>query len=212
MDKGNLLKNLISDFALKFINPEGSYEEAFSGRNENVNPVTDAAWRKYLGKDYDESLIIKNEDGSFRLPPNVENEIIADTNFVKNRISNNIKQRDGMIKINPDHSSIPIFESGINRDSILLNKLRDMYKGKPIVVNEYDVWKNRKLINKGELNTKESSVSPLNVLQNFTLKYNPKTDEVEYFDTYDLDKIPLVDKIYNPFKIKGLVPKMKNEK
>lgn len=207
----NWFTDAISDWALKRVNPEANYKEALrSDRPEKVHPLTDAGWRKYLGKSYDPELIIDNKNGTFRMPLKTEQQITADTTFIKNRIGTNKKQRMGLAKQNPNHGSLDMFDMAINGDSIYLDKLRGMYKtGKPIVVNEYEVWKDRKLVENGG---NKYPISPLNVLRNFTLRPNAEKGTIEYEDTYDLDKVPFVDRMFNPFKFKGTVPGVKYKK
>lgn len=204
----NWFTDAISDWALKRVNPEADYDEALnSDRPEKVHPLTDAGWRKYLGKSYDPELIIDNKNGTYRMPLKTEQQITADTTFIKNRINKNKIQRKGLAKQNPNHPSLDMFDLANKSDSIYLDKLRGMYKtGEPIVVNEYEVWKDRKLVENGG---NKYPISPLNVLRNFTLRPNASKGIVEYEDVYDLDKVPFVDRMFNPFKFKGTVPGVK---
>jgi hypothetical protein len=75
-----------------------------------------------------------------------------------------------------------------------------MYKGTPIVVNEVDIWKDRKIYGN------KNWVSPFNVLQNFTLKYSPETKKVSYNDTYDFNGFEWAMP-GTPFKIEGTLDK-----
>lgn len=204
-EKSTGLKKVLAGFALSRVNPEASYSQALKGRPKNVHPLTDAGFKKYLGLEHDESLFRKNPDGSVALPPKTEAQILVDTNKVKDRIATNSRQYESLIKQNPNHPTLGMLKAGRDNDKNYLEQLRHMYKtGEPIVVNEFDAWKDRRLIKDGKVI--ENPISPLNIMQNFTIKPNEKTGTIEYNDTYDLDKIPLVDRIFNPFKIKGTIP------
>ena len=157
-----------------------------SKRYEDKEPTSNAAWAKRLGQPYNEKDLPKNNDGSYRLPYDKEQQIATDTNFIKKRINLNTNQLNSLRKQNENHKSIPIFEQAIEYDTDYLDKLRHTYKtGEPVVVNEYQAWKDRKLVNNGKLSS--STISPLNVLKNFTLQYNPKQNYLEYRDTYDFN-------------------------
>lgn len=197
LQKGGILSNIIYNN----INPEANYGIDALGKPKGtkVHPLTDAGFRKYLGKEYDKDLLINNKDGSVRLPPKTERQITVDTNFIKNRINANKDHIANYNRYNPSNPAKKIHELANTGDSLYLNDLRKMYKtGEPIVVSEFQAWKDRDL-NKG-------TVTPLNVMGNFTLKPNKQTNRIEYLDRYDLDKIPLADRIFNPFDIKGTVP------
>ncbi len=209
--KLNVLTQAVADWASKNINPQGSYGQAFTGSPEKVHPLSDAGFQKYLGKEYDKGMFPENKDGSYRLPAKTERQITADTTFVKQRMENNRRGAAGLFKLNPNHPGAELMSDAVKLDSMYLNQLRNMYKtGKPIVVNEFDAWKDRKLIKNGRV--EKDPITPLNVLQNFTLRPNAEKGTIEYEDIYDLDKIPLIDKIYNPFTIKGTVPGAKYKK
>ena len=82
-----------------------------------------------------------------------------------------------------------------------MDALRKTYKtGQPAVVNEH-AFNNRQWVSGGEVN---ATMSPLNVLQNYTIQYDPKTNTMKYYDTYDFNQydwaIP-----GSPFKISGSI-------
>jgi hypothetical protein len=77
-----------------------------------------------------------------------------------------------------------------------------MYKGEPVVVNEYEARKDA--FNKhGYMNTSDT---PLNLLRNFTLNYDPKSKQISYKDVYDFN---ILDFLIpgKSFEIKGTIPK-----
>lgn len=155
-------------------------------RYTDKEPTANAAWAKRLGQPYNSKDLPSNKDGSVRLPLEKEQQIATDTNFIKKRINLNTNQLNSLRKQNEYHKSIPIFEQALEWDIDYLDKLRHTYKtGEPVVVNEYQAWKDRKLINDGK--TTSNTISPLNVLKNFTLQYNPKQNYVEYRDVYDFN-------------------------
>ena len=99
-------------------------------------PVADAAWRKRLGLDYNQKLLPQNPDGSVSLPENNAAQIQTDTTAIKNRINDMLKFYPGFTteklkEVDPDRYKV------MSKDQDYLNKLREMYKGKPVVVNEY---------------------------------------------------------------------------
>ena len=169
-------------------------------RYTDKEPTSNAAWAKRLGQSYNNKDLPKNNDSSYRLPYDKEQQIVTDTNYIKKRINTNSNQLKSLSAQNSNHPSIPIFKKALEWDTDYLNKLRYTYKtGKPVTVHEYQAWKDRKMVNNGEVS---KPISPLNVLKNFTLQFNPKENYVEYRDIYDFNgynwAIPGED-----FKIKG---------
>ena len=164
--------------------------------------VADAAWAKRLGLTYDKTQLIDNPDGSVHLPKSVEMEIPTDTAFLKNRIKANedllnyYRNIGGVSKDRKD-----VINAGLNLDRMALESLRHTYKtGEPAIINE-GANISRRLIENGLVVSKPS---PLNVLQNFTVKYNKDKNEMEYSDVYDFnqyeDFVP-----GKPFVIKGTI-------
>ena len=204
-DNRNWFQRAIGDWAAKRINVHGEYGDAFKSKPKNVDPVGTAAFDKYLGRDYDQSKILDNGDGTFRLPKENEMQILTDTTAVKKRMENNKKAHAGLSKLNPNSYKLDIFDTAIKGDSLYLNQLRHMYNtGEPIVVHEMDAWKDRKLIPDGDVTNEE--YTPLNAMRNFTLTPNAETGKIYYSDRWDLDKLPLLDRTFFPFDIKGTVP------
>ena len=162
--------------------------------------VSDAGWRKRLGLSYDDKFLIPNEDGSVRLPKDREMEIPVDTTMLKNRIAANKK----LAKRYPEGTEKrDIVDWALRVDGMALDSLRHTYRtGKPVVINE-GAYNNRQLINNGELSYPE--IMPHNVLQNYTIQYNPKTKQMEYRDAYDFNEYDwgVPGKTY---EIKGSIP------
>ena len=159
--------------------------------------VSDAAWRKRLGYDYNNKFIIPNKDGSYRLPKQIEAEIPTDTTMLKQRISDNEK----LMKDYRDYRYDPYMREAVRVDKETLDSLRKTYKtGKPVVINEQS-YNNRHWLQNGYIN---ASISPLNVLQNYTIQYDKNNNRMNYFDVYDFNEydwaIP-----GKPFNIKGYI-------
>lgn len=168
-----------------------------------TDSVADAAWRKRLGLSYSDKFLIPNKDGSVRLPRNVEMEIPTDTTMLKKRIAANEKFANQYNIVGEDWQ---IVQAMMKKDKEALEALRKTYKtGEPVVVNEY-AHNTRKLSKNGELiDDAINYKSPLNVMRNYTIQYDPKTRKMNYWDTYDFNEfewgVP-----GKPFKIRGSVP------
>jgi hypothetical protein len=173
-----------------------------------IDESSDAAWAKRLGLPYDETLLISNPDSSVRLSKKLENEIPIDTVFLKNRIADNAtllrKYEERGVDTPERRQAIKL---GMKYDKDALDSLRVTYKtGKPVVINEHSN-NTRKWVNDG---LAELKPSPLNLLQNYTVRYNKDTNEMEYYDIYDFNKFE--DFVPGePFKIKGSI-KLKGKK
>lgn len=169
---------------------------------EVEDSVADAAWRKRLGLEYDPKFLPENEDGSVRLPKQLEKEIPVDTNMVKRRIADNEKLLEYYNTKKPDViTNKNIINKVLELDKQTLDSLRHTYKtGEPVVINE-NAHNNRQLMKDGSL---ELGLTPLNVLGNFTIRWNPETQQMEYFDRYDFNQfewgVP-----GNSFEIKGAI-------
>ena len=100
-DGGGAIKEWYNQKLYNYVDPTGNYPSnmlkaiglglftLFNGENQTyqvTDSVADAAWRKRLGLEYDSKFLPENEDGSVRLPENIEKEIPIDTTFIKNRI------------------------------------------------------------------------------------------------------------------------------
>lgn len=171
---------------------------------ERVIPdkVAEAAWAKRLNQPYDSKYLPENKDGTFRLPDDVAKQINFDTLDIKNKID--LYNKIINSKIGSDYSE----DNRINAKGNLpklqtyLGKLREAYKGNHVVVNEYESRKGA-FDDYGYLNTKDS---PLNVMGNYTIWYNPEEKAKKYQDTYDFNWLDWAVP-GKSFKIKGVVPK-----
>lgn len=170
---------------------------------EVTDSVADAAWRKRLGLSYDDKFLIENNNGSFRLPKNVEMEIPTDTTALKRRIQANKKLADSPEIMGDDWKLV---QGMIDADEKTLNALRRTYEtGEPVVINEYS-HNSRKLAKDGKIiEGADNYKSPLNVLQNYTVQYNPKNRTMMYRDTYDFNGFESFVP-GEPFDIEGEIP------
>ena len=170
---------------------------------EVTDSVADAAWRKRLGLSYDDKFLIENKNGSFRLPKDVEIEIPTDTTALKRRIQANKKLADSPEIMGDDWKLV---QGMIDADEKTLKALRRTYEtGEPVVINEYS-HNSRKLAKDGKIiEGADNYKSPLNVLQNYTVQYNPKNRTMMYRDTYDFNGFESFVP-GEPFDIEGEIP------
>ena len=167
-----------------------------------TDKVADAGWRKRLGKPYDRNLLIDNGDGSVRLPKNIEMEIPTDTTMLKNRILANERLAKQNNIMGDDYKLV---QSMIDKDRQTLDSLRYTYKtGKPVVINEYS-HNSRKLAKDGQLiDGTHDYNTPLSIMQNYTVQYDPETNSMKYRDIYDFNQFEwLVPGV--PFNIQGSI-------
>lgn len=179
-------------------------------RRERDDRTADAAWAKRLGLEYDKNYLPDNNDGSSRLPRNLESQIPVDTTFFKNRIKAN---EDLINYYNKTYGSIPsnkqeAIELGLKYDKQTLEALRHTFAtGEPVVVNEHG-YIDREWIKDGNTNL---TPSPLNTLQNYTIQYDKNNNRMNYWDIYDFnlfeDFVP-----GKSFEIRGSVPIRKQTK
>ena len=142
--------------------------------------VSDAAWRKRLGYDYDETVLPRNGNG-VRLPLEIEQEIPVDTTFLKDRI----KRTEELMNYSRKYRNNKYIKLAKQVDQEALEALRKTYKtGQPVTVNEH-AFNSRQWVSGGEVNP---TMSPLNALQNYTIQYDSSTDTMKYFDVYDFNK------------------------
>ena len=143
----------------------------------------DNYWRYRLGLSVDPKHFGKIlDDGSVTLPEYVENEIPTDTIMLKNRIAAN----EEFIKNNKfTQKEWDIANGLVKTDKETLNSLRHTYKtGEPVVINEFS-YNSRPLLKEG--NYTEDNPTPLNMLQNYTIQYNPSDNTMYYKDIYDFN-------------------------
>ena len=141
--------------------------------------VSDAAWRKRLGYDYDKKLLIPYEKG-VRLPEEIEKEIPVDTIMLKNRIANT----ERLMKYSRKYKYNEYVQEAKRVDQEALDALRKTYKtGQPVKVNEH-AFNSRQWVSGGKVTP---TMSPLNVLGNFILQYDKDTNTMKYNDVYDFN-------------------------
>lgn len=184
-------------------NPTMQYEV----KNTKENKAGDNYWRYRLGLSVDpEHFGEVLDDGSVTLPQYVEREIPTDTTALKNRIAKN----EEFLKNNQfTQKEWDIANGLINTDKETLDALRHTYKtGEPVVINEFS-YNSRPLLQEG--NYTEYTATPLNMLQNYTIQYNPSDNTIYYRDVYDFNKF---DKFVpgESYKINGAVQLSKPEK
>lgn len=169
-------------------------------KNTKENKAGDNYWRYRLGLSVDpEHFGEVLDDGSVTLPQYVEKEIPTDTTALKNRIKTN----EEFLKNNQfTQKEWDIANGLINTDKETLDALRHTYKtGEPVVINEFS-YNSRPLLQEG--NYTEYTATPLNMLQNYTIQYNPSDNTIYYRDVYDFNKF---DKFVpgEAYKINGAV-------
>lgn len=190
-------------------------EQRSYGEADNLGlAVADAAWSKYLGLNYDQKLLPVGvyddrstyKDNTVRLPKELELEIPTDTTMLKNRITSN----EEYIKNNP-YSQYKSVRIALDADKQALNALRYTYQtGNPAGINEMS-------FNSRQWGLTDSpGMSPLNVLQNYNIRYDKDTNRMYYSDEYGFDNEnywPLRIFGYNldkylegqPFRIRGYI-------
>lgn len=174
----------------------------FNLRDKTKYPVEEAAWKKRLNLSYDKKYLLDNADGSVRLPDSLGHQIVTDTNFVKNRIAEQQDLQKHYLRNGRSRSAA--LDKFIKLDGQHLDSLRKFYStGKPVVINEFAAWKDRKVINPDTGKLLPNVVSPYNVLHNFTLYNDPELGKA-YRDVYDLNE---VEKLVpgEAFVIKGAI-------
>lgn len=150
-----------------------------------TDSVADAGWRKRLGLSYDSKFLPSNEDGSVRLPSDIEAEIPVDTTLLKDRIARETKIAESKDIMGKDWQLVTGL---INLDKQNLDSLRKTYNtGEPTVLNEYS-HNSRNLIKNGRLiNGAHEYNTPLNILKNYTVQYDSKNRTMNYRDIYDFN-------------------------
>lgn len=164
--------------------------------------TSEAGWAKYLELPYEQSLFPIWNGDTVRLRPELEREIPIDTNFIKQDIQDILKDRE-LDRQEGIYDREQAYDIALKTRYLTLQNLRDTYKtGNWVQMNEFMFnglspfdWYNKK----------ENYITPLNVLQNFALKYDKNTNSIIYRDTWDLNAFDyfLPGK---PFQIKGSIP------
>lgn len=158
--------------------------------------VANAAWGKYLGLEYNPKFLpIGVEDdrtnygkNTVRLPAGLEAEIPVDTTFIKNRLVANNKFLENHPYETPQSVRIAIMA-----DEEALAALRKTYEtGDPVGMNEMS-FNSRHWGTAGDMGP-----SPLNVFQNYNIRYDKDTNRMYYSDEYGFD-----NENYWPLKMFG---------
>lgn len=196
-------KTVFDAIAYKQIADAALQNKSYIYRREGpIEPLAEAAWAKRLGLPYDTSLIVDNNDGTYRLNEHYEKEIPTDTTFYKNRIINNAALKEHYKNIRGLSSGRKrAIDLGIAYDTAALDSLRKTYKtGKWVSINEHSNT-GRKWLEDGVPNI---GISPLSALQNYSIRYNKKDNTMEYVDNYDFNEFEQFVP-GTPFKIKGKI-------
>lgn len=164
--------------------------------------TAEAAWARYLKLPYDTTLFPTWNGDTVRLTKELENQIPIDTNFIKQDIEN--------IKMHRDYDrSMGIFDRedayrmALNTRRLALDNLRKTYKtGEWVQMNEFMF---NDLNPFDYYNQGSDYKTPLNVLQNFGLRYDKNTNSIIYGDKYDLNNYDYFLP-GNPFIIRGSIP------
>lgn len=196
--------------------------------------VSIAAWAKYNKLPYDESLIIDNGDGTYRIPREIEEKIITSRSDIEKSVNINKKKLDKIEKEYNDRydaamnegdlsSALNILEDRKNdkgriayaiaylADSENIESIDKVLSGNSAVFNELN-YKGRNLVD--SMNDDGSDASPLNVLGNYTM-YKDNDGNIKYKDIWDLDVFGIpIDKIIGgkPFDIHGVAGKSGKKK
>lgn len=195
------------DPILAFITANKAYTKVLKGEQDEMEyaignslgeQVADAAWRKRLGLSYDDKLLPVFSGDTVRLPKQIENEIPVDTTFLKKRIAANKALMDKYAK----YKRNPYIRFALSVDEKTLEALRKTYAtGEPVGINEFS-HNTRQWVNNGEIT--EYPITPLNVLQNFNIRYDKPTNRMYYSDEYDFNEYELgVPGI--PFRFRGYI-------
>ena len=161
-------------------NPKMQYEIVDGPENK----AGDNYWRYRLGLSVDpEHFGEILDDGSVTLPQYVEREIPTDTTALKKKIAAN----EEFIKNNQfTKKEWDIANGLLKTDKETLEALRHTYKtGAPVVINEFS-YNSRPLLK--DKNYTEDKPTPLNMLQNYTIQYNPSDNTMYYRDVYDFNQ------------------------
>lgn len=174
--------------------------------------VSDAAWRKYLGLEYDENILPQGVfddrstygNNTVRLPKDLELEIPVDTNLIKNRISANERYVE-----NHPYSVPASVKVALAVDNETLAALRKTYTtGEPVGVNEMS-YNSRNWGVDGQM-----TLSPLNVLKEYNIRYDPEENAMYYSDEYNFDnsdskllRLVLFNQVLDgkPFRFRGKI-------
>lgn len=164
---------------------------------ELSDSVSDAAWRKRLGLKYDNKFLPVWNGDTVSLPKQLESEIPTDTTFLKNRIA----RTEELMNYSKMYHQNRYMQEARDRDKQALEALRKTYKtGLPVGMPEMS-FNSRQWVNNGIITP---TMSPLNVLGNYNIRYDKDTNRMYYSDQYDFNKY---DSFVpgEPFRIRGAI-------
>lgn len=162
------------------------YSKALNRRDYELDStlsdsVSDAAWRKRLGLEYNQKFLPVWNGDTVRLPKQLELEIPTDTTFLKNRIEQNKR----LAESDPYYRTNAYVIEARRVDEQALEALRKTYKtGQPVGINE-QAYNSRQWIKDGIIN---AGLSPLNVLKEYNIRYDKNTNSMYYSDEYDFNR------------------------
>ena len=162
-----------------------------------ADSVSDAAYRKRLGLPYDQKFLPVWNGDTVSLPKPIEQEIPTDTAFLKNRIADTKRLMDYSRKYR-DNEYIKL---ALEEDQTALDALRKTYAtGQPVGINEHS-FNSRHWVDAGEVTP---TMSPLNVLAHYNIRYDKDQNKMYYSDEYDFNNY---DKYVpgKPFRIRGAI-------
>ena len=154
---------------------------------ELADSVSDAAFRKRLGLPYDKKFLPVWNGDTVRLPKPLEAEIPTDTTFLKNRIASTKR----LMNYSRKYRDNEYIKLALEEDQTALDALRKTYAtGRPVGINEHS-FNSRRWVNNGEVTP---TMSPLNVLAHYNIRYDKDENKMYYSDSYDFneydDKVP----------------------
>lgn len=196
----------------------GNYNRVWHDRKNATlgDRVADAAWAKYNGLPYDESLIIDNHDGTFSIPKSISDGIRTSRDEIQKVYDINKKRYDeikegyegriqqasdngnleDIVKIQKEmkkNDELEVLEASLRADRINLAAMDSLMKKGYAVFNMWNT-KHRDL--------REDYDTDLNVLNDFTIK-GDSASGFKYRDKYDFG--PVLDFMLKgePFEIEG---------
>lgn len=196
----------------------GNYNRVWYDRKNATlgDRVADAAWAKYNGLPYDESLIIDNHDGTFSIPKSISDGIRTSRDEIQKVYDINKKRYDeirkgyderiqqasdngnleDIVKIQKEiknNDKLEVLDASLRTDRKSLAAMDSLMKKGYAV---FDMW------NTKHRDLREDYDTDLNVLNDFTIK-GDSASGFKYRDKYDFG--PVLDFMLKgePFEIEG---------
>lgn len=204
----------------KYISGDFNNKLYGNGDNENLGTKTsDEAWAKYNKLPYDESVLIDNGDGTYRIRKELSDRMIPDSSIVRNRIDVNRRllnkeekeYNERLMKalgdadpeeyerIQREYKDLKgLRKKAISADEMNIKGLRSLYDKGYGVVNEYN-YRDRRL--------DDNEAGPHSVLGDYTIYRDKDRGGYRYRDVYDFN--PAAQFLLNGdiFKIDGGIDK-----